>query len=88
MENILKFFQDDKIVNINGKEFDLELFLLLEKNYPYRPGWKRTYIPNEVNEWVGDTESYSGPLKWQQGDLFLTKVNDLVYLKAYLNSEE
>lgn len=84
----MKFFQDDKIVNINGKEFDLELFLLLEKNYPYRHGWTRTYIPNKVNKCVSRKNVFNGPLNWQQGDYYITKANDLVYLKAYLISEE
>jgi len=85
---MMKFFQDDKIVNINGKEFDLELFLLLEKNYPYRQGWKREYVPNNRNHCTNGVDSFNGPLKWNQGDYYLTKANDLVYLKAYLNSEE
>ena len=29
----------------------------------------------------------SGPLEWDAGNKYCTKVNDLIYLKQYLSSE-
>tara|TARA_Y100001937_G_C7087792_1_gene316159 strand:+ start:411 stop:677 length:267 start_codon:yes stop_codon:yes gene_type:complete len=81
------FFQDDEKVVINGKEFDLELFLTLEPNYQYNKGWKRNYVQSVRNSYGNGAFQMSGPLEWDAGNKYCTKVNDLIYLKQYLSSE-
>ena len=81
------FFQDDEKVIINGKEFDLELFLTLDPNYQYNRGWKRDYIQNVKHSYGNGSCYLSGPLDWNLGNKYCTRVNDLIYLKQYLNSE-
>jgi hypothetical protein len=81
------FFQDDEKVVINGREFDLELFLTLDPNYQYNRGWKRDYIQNVKHSYGNGSCQLSGPLNWNLGNKYCTRVNDLIYLKQYLNSE-
>jgi len=83
----MKFLQDDKKVNINGKEFDLELFLAVEPDYETKEGWQRVYQPDKIHLFTNGKVSIKQPLKWEDGDRYLTRVSDLIYLKAYLNSE-
>ena len=84
----MKFIQDDEKVNINGKEFDLELFLVVEPKYPIKEGWRRIYEPKKTHRMTNGRTSMSQPKEWKDGDRYLTRVSDLIYLKAYLNSEK
>ena len=81
------FFQDDEKVIINGKQFELDLFLTLDPNYEYHKGWTRHYIENKKHTRGNGKCQISGPLNWTKGNNYCTKVNDLIYLKQYLNSE-
>ena len=81
------FFQDDEKVIINGKQFELDLFLTLDPNYHYHKGWTRHYVENKKHTYGNGKCLTSGPLNWIKGNNYCTKVNDLIYLKQYLNSE-
>lgn len=85
---MLKFIQRGNKVNINGKEFDLELFLALEPEYvPAEENWVRLYQPEKKNCLTNGRTKKNFPLDWKDGDRYLTRVSDLIYLKAYLASE-
>lgn len=83
----MKFIQNDEKVNINGREFDLELFLALEPDYMYEKGWTRIYQPESKNCLTNGRLKKNFPLDWVDGNRYLTRVSDLIYLKAYLESE-
>ena len=83
----MKFIQDDDKIKINGKEFDLELFLLAEPDYPLKEGWKRIYVPGKTHRLTNGKTSIAQPKNWNDGDRYLTRASDLIYLKAYLSSE-
>ena len=82
-----KFIQDGEKVNINGREFDLELFLAIEPDYPLMDGWKRIYEPEVTHKLTNGKTSMAQPRSWDDGDRYLTRVSDLIYLKGYLQSE-
>jgi len=84
---MLRFFQNDEIVNINGKEFDFGLFLLSEPSYQYKVGWSRDYIPNKKHTTTNGNTSNAYPKTWSDGDRYLTMASDLIYLKEYVESE-
>jgi hypothetical protein len=84
----MKFLQNDTKVNINGKEFDLELFLAVEPNYQVKEGWNRVYQPDKIHILTNGRLSTSQPIDWEDGNRYLTRVSDLIYLKTYLNSEK
>ncbi len=85
---MLKFVQRGDKVNINGKEFDLELFLAVEPEYkPEKDGWTRFYQPETKNCVTNGRQKKTFPLRWEDGNRYLTRVSDLIYLRAYLESE-
>ena len=83
----MKFIQNDQKVNINGKEFDLELFLAVEPDYNLEEGWTRIYQPKVKNCLTNGRLKKNFTLDWEDGNRYLTRVSDLIYLKAYLASE-
>ncbi len=83
----MKFVQRENKVNINGKEFDLELFLAVEPNYEPEEGWTRIYQPDKKNCSTNGRLKKTFALNWDDGNRYLTRASDLIYLKAYLNSE-
>jgi len=82
------FVQDRDSVNINGKEFSLELFLALKPDYPLRDGWKRVYVPNKRHYITKNRAVLPQKMPWDLGDDYLTRVSDLVYLKDYVDKEK
>lgn len=84
----MKFVQNDRKVNINGKEFDLELFLSVEPDYEMRDGWFRIYEPDRRHIVTNGRATIQKTKRWNDGDRYLTRVSDLIYLKAYLDSEK
>lgn len=83
----MKFIQRENTVSINGKEFDIDLFLELEPDYDYDPQWMVIYEPNIRHTKSNGRISLSREKEWKDGDRYLCRANDLVYLKAYLESE-
>ncbi len=84
----MKFIQTEKKVNINGKEFDLELFLAVEPDYEYKSGWTRIYDGKKKNILTNGKLSVDGPIPWEDGERYLTRASDLMYVKAYISSEQ
>lgn len=84
---MIRFIQNDEKVNINGKEFDIELFLAVEPDYPLKKGWMRIYEPGKTHRITNGKTSMSQPKIWDDGDRYLTRASDLIYLKGYLQSE-
>ena len=83
-----RFVQDRDSVNINGKEFSLELFLALKPDYPLKDGWKRVYIPNKKHYIMKNKAVMPLDKNWSEGNDYLTRVSDLVYLKDYVDKEK
>ena len=75
-------------MNINGKEFDLELFLAVEPEYEYKDGWVRIYDGKSKNVFTNGKISIQGSVSWEDGERYLSRASDLMYVKAYLNSEK
>ena len=75
-------------MNINGKEFDLELFLAVEPEYEYKDGWVRIYDGKSKNVFTNGKISIQGSVPWEDGERYLSRASDLMYVKAYLNSEK
>ena len=84
----LKFVQDETSVNINGKVFSLDLFLALKPNYKLLDGWRRVYIQNKKHYITKNKAILPQKIPWVDGDDYITRVSDLVYLKDYMNKEE
>lgn len=85
---LLKFVQDRDSVKINGKEFSLELFLALKPDYPLMDGWTRVYVPNKKHYIIKNKVVIPQEKSWSDGDDYLTRVGDLVYLKDYIDKEK
>ena len=83
-----RFVQDRDSVNIYGKEFSLELFLALKPDYPLKDGWKRVYIPNKKHYIMKNKAVMPLDKNWSEGNDYLTRVSDLVYLKDYVDKEK
>ncbi len=83
----MKFVQTENTVSINGKHFDIDLFLKIEPDYPYDPKWMRVYEPNIRHTLSNGRVSKSEPNKCREADRYLTRASDMIYLKAYLHSE-
>ena len=84
---MIRFFQNDEIVSINGKEFDFGLFLVSEPSYEYKSGWSRNYIPNKTHTTSNGNSTNTHAKSWSEGDKYLTMASDLIYLKEYMESE-
>lgn len=84
----MKFIQSEKKVNINGEEFDLELFLSVEPEYTKKDGWIRIYDGIKKNILTNGKITINEIVPWEDGERYLTRVSDLMYLKAYLSSEK
>ena len=84
----MKFIQSEKKVNINGEEFDLELFLSVEPEYTKKDGWIRIYDGIKKNILTNGKITINENIPWEDGERYLTRVSDLMYLKAYLSSEK
>lgn len=83
----MRFVQTKKEVSINGKKFDIDLFMKLEPEYHYDPEWMVVYEPNKRHTVSNGKISISKEKVWEDGDRYLCRASDLVYLKAYLESE-
>ena len=75
-------------MNINGEEFDLELFLSVEPEYTKKDGWIRIYDGIKKNILTNGKITTNEGVPWEDGERYLTRVSDLMYLRAYLSSEK
>lgn len=83
----MKFVQTKNNVSINGKTFDIDLFLKLEPEYDYDPNQMVVYEPGIRHTVSNGRVSRSKSKVWEDGDRYLSRASDMIYLKAYLDSE-
>ena len=78
----------DNVIEINGEQFDLELFLEVEPEYSLPDGCvSRLY--NEEQHILYTTESQTaGELPWADGKRYLTRIPDLRLMQEMINDEK
>ena len=78
----------DDVIEINGEQFDLELFLEVEPEYSLPDGFvSRSYNEEQHILYTSDSQC-AGKLPWADGKRYLTRIPDLRLMQEMINDEK